>query len=102
MKNVGTINESTTMSVALVTGVLTALMSAVWWASSVSHRLNDIENAVVIGVEDRWTGEHMRAWVSAFQDSVEVWSLQLESTLPEGAKVFRFQVPDPERIRGTR
>lgn len=98
-----TITRDTPVSMALVFMAMGALVSGVWWASTITHRLDEIEQAVRYGGDDRWKGADMRAWVHAFDDAVEVWSLQLERQLPldpSRPSLQRFQAPDPDMIRG--
>jgi len=95
------ISESTTVSLAIVCALVSAIIAGSWWAANVSHRLDSIEALVRSGTGDRWTGRDMRAWVHAANQEVEVWSRAAERRLdlPEGAW-YPFEFPNPDVIQG--
>lgn len=92
----GKLSQSTFVSLSLVISLAIAVAAASSWTTSITLRLDRIENAVTMGNANRWTSIDMAAWVRDANREAEVWSLEMERNLEMPSNTwrrFRFPIP---------
>jgi hypothetical protein len=95
------LNENTMVSLGLIGTIILTVAAGAGWASSISHRLGDIEEHLKATVGDRWTEADMRAWVRAVNREIEAWGRSTEASLnmPQGTW-YPLQFPEPDETKG--
>lgn len=93
--------DRSSLSVSIVAILLTSVAGGAAWAASVTHRLSNIEAALLRGTVDRWTGGDMEGWVEQSNREIRVWSLGVERLLdmPPGSW-SDLELPKPKRNPG--